>query len=83
MSQKITFRSHQFLAGRFHEGYGRTEISRADEQGRRKQTIDYDAINLDGRNSFFYDGYRAYEIEPTHADWKCERKAGAVFQRVF
>ena len=71
MSQKITFRSHQFLAGRFHEGYGRTEISRADEQGRRKQTIDYDAINLDGRNSFFYDGYRAYEIEPTHADWKC------------
>lgn len=69
-----SFRSikcHQFLAGRFHEGYGRTELSRMEENGRRKLTFDYETRNLTGRNEFLYVGYQAYEIEPTHQQGKC------------
>ncbi len=68
MNRKI--RCHQYLAGRFHEGYGRNEISKAEKDGRLKQTIDYDTMNLEGRNSYVQDSYCAYELVPTHADWK-------------
>ena len=66
-----TIRCHQFLGGRFHEGYGRTEVSKTTENGRKKNTFDYETINLTGRNSFFRTGYQAYEIVPTHVEEKC------------
>ena len=68
MIKKI--KCHQYLGGRFHEGYGRAEISKAEAEGRLKQTIDYETMNLEGRNTFIQDQYCAYEVVPTHVDWK-------------
>ena len=60
MADNRIIKCHQFLSGRFHEGYGRNEFSREEVAGRKKQTINYEMINLEGRNNFCYDGYQAY-----------------------
>lgn len=68
MMKKI--KCHQYLGGRFHEGYGRSELSRAVIDGKLKQTIDYETMNLEGRNNFIQDKYCVFELVPTHVDWK-------------
>ena len=68
MSEKKV-RCHQFIGGRFHSGYGAGLTSRVQANGR--QTIDYSAIHLEGRNDFVRDDYSAFEVVPTHEEKRC------------